>query len=153
MNESPEGGSVAAPLDESQCRQPGIVTRAPAPTWPRVAVVACVLVLAFFVAKNCQNDQIAVTQDEAIEIAMQQVDFEPTDTQIRLLRQGLDRRPFWVISLYIPLGGSPDPDFFKRLTLVRINAGSGEVESVQEQSPEESANQRRAFEAQQQKEP
>ena len=88
----------------------------------------------FFVVKACQDDQVRLTQDDAIALAEEQVDFEPENTQIRLLRQGLDRRPVWVVSLSIPLGDEgPDPDFFKRLALVRIDANKGTVESVEEQ--------------------
>jgi hypothetical protein len=88
----------------------------------------------FFVVKACQDDQVRLTQDDAIALAEEQVDFKPENTQIRLLRQGLDRRPVWVVSLSIPLGDEgPDPDFFKRLALVRIDANKGTVESVEEQ--------------------
>ena len=62
------------------------------------------LAFAFFVVKSCQDDQVRVTQDDAIELAEKQVDFEPENAQIRLLRQGLDRRPMWIVSLSIPLG-------------------------------------------------
>jgi uncharacterized membrane protein YkoI len=100
-----------------------------------VGVVVALLVLAFFVSRGCQQDQIKVTQEEAIEIAEDQVDFEPRNTQIRLLRQGLDRHPIWVVSLTIPVGTNPDPDTFSRLALVRVDAESGEVQSVEEKEP------------------
>ena len=105
------------------------------PTWPRVGVVVALFAFTFFVAKSCQDDQVQLTQAEAVERAKQEIDFEPENTQIRLLRQGLDRRPIWVISLSIPKGEEgPNPDEFERLALVRIDANSGEVESVEEQA-------------------
>ena len=59
----------------------------------------------------CQDNQIKVTQDQAVALAKKQVDFEPENTQIRLLRQGLDRQPFWIVSLSIPKGPEgPNPD-------------------------------------------
>ncbi len=104
------------------------------PTWPRVAALLVVFAFTFFVVKACQDDQVRLTQEDAIALAEEQVDFEPENVQIRLLRQGLDRRPIWVISLSIPKGEEgPDPDFFKRLALVRIDANTGTVESVEEQ--------------------
>ncbi len=105
------------------------------PTWPRVAAVLVLFGFMFFVVKACQDDQVRLTQDDAIALAKEQVDFEPENVQIRLLRQGLDRRPVWVVSLSIPLGNEegPDPDFFKRLALVRIDANKGTVEGVEEQ--------------------
>ena len=104
------------------------------PTWPRVAMVVALFLFMLFIVKACQNDQVRLTQDDAIALAEEQVDFEPENVQIRLLRQGLDRRPVWVVSLSIPLGEEgPDPDYFKRLALVRIDANKGTVESVEEQ--------------------
>ena len=105
------------------------------PTWPRVAALLVLFGFTFFVVKACQDDQVRLTQEDAIALATEQVDFEPENTQIRLLRQGLDRRPVWVVSLSIPRGNEegPDPDFFKRLALVRIDANKGTVESVEEQ--------------------
>ena len=92
------------------------------------------LLLTYFGAKNCQDEQIQTTEEDAIELAREQVDFEPTDVQIRLLRQGIDRQPKWFVSLSIPLG-DPGDDVFKQLAVVRIDARSGEVESVEVQEP------------------
>jgi hypothetical protein len=101
------------------------------PTWPRVAVVAAVLPLAFFVVRSCQQDQVRITEQQAIAKAEEQVDFTPENTQIRLLRQGLNTRPFWIVSLSIPKGDSDDT--FSRLALVHIDANTGEVTEVSEQ--------------------
>ena len=108
------------------------------PTWPRVLVLAGILVLAFVVAKGCQDEQVEVTQDEAVEIANEQVDFDPTYTQVRLLRQGIQRQPFWFVSLSIPIGFSGDrADLFRRLAVVQIDTRDGDVVSIKEQSPED----------------
>lgn len=112
------------------------------PTWPRAAALLVLFGFTFFVVRGCQDDQVRLTQEDATALAKKQVDFEPENTQIRLLRQGLDRRPVWVVSLSIPLGEEgPDPDFFKRLALVRIDANKGTVESVEEQEPAGAAGQ------------
>ena len=63
------------------------------PTWPRVGLLLALLAFTFFVAKSCQDNQVRVTQAQAVELAKKQVDFAPENTQIRLLRQGLDRQP------------------------------------------------------------
>lgn len=102
-----------------------------APTWPRVAVVGVLLLVAFFVSRGCQNSQIKVTQEEAVATATEQVDFDPVNTQVRMLRQGLDRRPVWIVSLSIPLGGSDTT--FRQLALVRIDATTGEIVEVKQQ--------------------
>ncbi len=108
------------------------------PTWPRLAVLGGILVLAFFVAKGCQDEQVAVTQEDAVATANEALDFEPTFTQVRLLRQGINRKAYWFVSLSIPIGFDGDrPDLFAALSVVKIDAGSGEIASIQEQSAEE----------------
>jgi uncharacterized membrane protein YkoI len=92
-----------------------------------VLVIVGVLVLAFFVARGCQQEQVRLTQEQAIVIAERQVSFEPEDTQIRLLRQGLNSRPYWIVSLSIP--GERD-DTYRRLATVQIDANTGEVADV-----------------------
>lgn len=96
-----------------------------------------VLLVAYFGARSCQDEEIKVSQDEAVALATEQVDFEPTRTMVRLLRQGLSREPFWFVSLAIPVGDDPDTDLFRRLTLVKINAKTGEVVSVDQEVPAE----------------
>jgi hypothetical protein len=105
------------------------------PTWPRVGVVVALFVLIFFVARGCQNNQIKISQDDAVAEAKEQIDFTSTSTQIRLLRQGLDRHPYWVVSLSVPIGDARNPEGFRRLAVVRIDATNGDVASVQEQQP------------------
>lgn len=97
-------------------------------------MVAAVFALAFFVAKNCQDAQIEVTQAEAVEIANGQVDFTAEDTQVRLLRQGINRQPFWVVSLSTV---SADGQTYDELAVVRIDAASGEIVEARDQRVDE----------------
>jgi uncharacterized membrane protein YkoI len=92
-----------------------------------VLVIVGVLLLAFFVARSCQQSQVRLTKEQAIVIAERQVSFEPEQTQIRLLRQGLNSRPYWIVSLSIP--GERD-DTFRRLATVQIDANTGKVAKV-----------------------
>jgi hypothetical protein len=107
------------------------------PTWPRVAVVAAALVLAFFVSRSCQQDQVRVSKEEAIAIAEREVGFEPVNTQIRFLRQGLSREPVWFVSLSVPAPG--DEEGFSRLVVVQVDAATGEVENLSERERNEKA--------------
>jgi hypothetical protein len=91
-----------------------------------------VLVVAFVFAQTCQKDQVRVSKEQAIEIAGDQVSFEPARTQIRLLRQGINSKPFWIVSLSIP---GETEDTFERLAVVRIDANSGKVEDVERGRP------------------
>jgi hypothetical protein len=97
------------------------------PTWLRVAVIAAVLVVAFIAAQTCQKSSIRLDKNQAIAKAEAQVDFTPKRTQVRLLRQGLNSKPYWMVSLSRPgkLRGT-----FSKLAVFRINANTGKLERV-----------------------
>jgi hypothetical protein len=90
-------------------------------------VLAAVLVAAFVFAQTCQQSQVRVSKEEAIATARDEVTFTPRRTQIRLLRQGIQSRPVWVVSLSVP---GEREDTFRRLATVRVDAHSGKVEEV-----------------------
>jgi Peptidase propeptide and YPEB domain len=110
------------------------------PTWPRLAVIGALLVLAFFVSRSCQQSQIRITKEQAIATAEEQVKFTPENTQIRLLRQGLNSKPFWIVSLSVP--NDEGGDSFSHLALVRIDANTGNVEDVQQGGQTQAEKQR-----------
>jgi hypothetical protein len=95
--------------------------------WLRVGVIGCILLLAFVASRTCQRSQIRVTKDQAIATAERQVDFKPTREQVRLVRQGLNSKPFWAVSLSIPARAE---NRFRRLAVVKIDANTGKVASV-----------------------
>jgi hypothetical protein len=86
-----------------------------------------VLLLAFFVARSCQQSQVRITKEQAVATAEREVDFDPRRTQIRLLRQGLTSRPYWIVSLSTP---GRKADTFTRLAVVKIDANTGKVDDV-----------------------
>jgi hypothetical protein len=86
-------------------------------------------VLAFVVSQTCQKSSIRFDKNQAIAKAKAQVDFTPKRTQVRFLRQGLDSKPFWIVSLSTP--GKREGTFHD-LAVVRINANTGKVETVEE---------------------
>jgi hypothetical protein len=90
-------------------------------------VIVAVLVAAFVFAQTCQQSQVRVSKEEAIATARDEVDFTPRRTQIRLLRQGIQSKPFWIVSLSIP---GDREDTFRRLATVRVDAHTGKVEEV-----------------------
>jgi hypothetical protein len=104
------------------------------PTWGRILVLIALVALAAIVARSCQQSQIRITKEQAIAIADRQIDFKPGSTQIRLLRQGLNRKPFWFVSLSDPIGSATDPRGFTRLVIVEIDANTGSVEDVNNRS-------------------
>ena len=104
------------------------------PTWGRILVLIALVVLAAFVARSCQQSQIRISKEQAIAIADRQIDFNPGSTQIRMLRQGLNRKPYRYDSLSDPIGSEVDPQGFTRLVVVEIDANTGKVENVDNQS-------------------
>ncbi len=95
-----------------------------------MAVIVAVLVVAFIAAQTCQKSQIRVDKNRAIATAKERIDFTPQRTQVRLLRQGITSKPYWIVSLSIP---TEQDDVFRRLALVKIDANTGKVDSVKQQ--------------------
>ena len=90
-------------------------------------MIVSVLVLAFVASQTCQKSSIRLDKNQAIAKANEQVDFTPLRTQVRLLRQGVPSKPFWIVSLSRP--GKVEGTF-SSLAVVRIDANSGKVVSV-----------------------
>ena len=89
-----------------------------------------VLVAAFVVAQTCQKSQVRIDKNQAIARAEREIDFEPTRKQVRLLRQGVGAKPFWIVSLSVP---RKDRTTFSELAVVRINANTGKVADIKVQ--------------------
>jgi hypothetical protein len=98
------------------------------PVWLRVGLIVALLALTFVAARSCQQSQIRIPKERAIASAEQRVPFRPTRVQVRLVRQGLTSRPFWVVSLSVPREG--ETQVFDELAVVRVSANTGRVEDV-----------------------
>jgi hypothetical protein len=107
------------------------MTEARTPVWYRmsrstrfvVALGAVLLLLA--VTGVMQADRgVTVSSEEAVAAALEVVDFEPENVQVRLIRQGISLRPVWGVSLSIPVPGTND---FEQLTTVEVDAADGTV--------------------------
>lgn len=90
-------------------------------------MLAAVLLAAFLVARTCGSSEPSVSQEEAVEIAKRQVDFEPRQVQIRNVPRGIEGRRSWAVSLYTGTVARPGT-----CRVVEIDAGSGEVAQVRE---------------------
>jgi peptidase YpeB-like protein len=102
--------------------------RPPQPTWLKVGLVVVLFALTLFAARSCQQSQVRISKDQAIATAEQRIPFEPTSVQVRMLRQGLNSRPVWVVSLSVPREG--ETNVFDELAVVRVSANTGKVEDV-----------------------
>jgi hypothetical protein len=80
-----------------------------------------------FAAQSCQQSQVRLSKEQAIETALPRAGFEPERTQIRLVRQGLTGHPFWAVSFSVPAASG---DGYAKLTTVRIDANTGRIEAV-----------------------
>ena len=118
------------PTAERQIGRWGTPLAGGGPTWLRVAVIVAVLAVAFVAAQTCQKSSIRLDKNQAIAKATRQVDFTPKRTQIRLLRQGLSSKPYWIVSLSRP---GKRNGTFSELAVIRINANTGKVETVKQQ--------------------
>jgi hypothetical protein len=93
-----------------------------------VVLLVALFVVTLVVSRSCQQAQVRITKEQAIASAKARVDFAPRRTQVRLVRQGLNARPYWAVSLSVP---GPN-DTFRRLATVRVDANTGEVAAVTE---------------------
>jgi hypothetical protein len=80
--------------------------------------------VCLLVASSCQRRQTRITKESAIATATRAADFRPERTQVRLVRQGLNGRPFWAISLSIP---SADGKGYARVSVARVDANTGKL--------------------------
>ena len=87
-------------------------------------LVVGLFAICFAVAASCQRHQIRITQQAAIATATRHADFHPQRTQVRLVRQGLNGRPFWAISLSIP---AKNGNGYERVSVARVDANTGKL--------------------------
>ena len=84
------------------------------------------LVVALLVARTCGGSDVELTQEDAIAIARDQVSWEPTDVQVRLLKRGLQSDAFWAVALTQQrVDGT-----VVRCQAVRVDAATGAAELV-----------------------
>jgi hypothetical protein len=89
-----------------------------------VVLVVGLFVLCLVVAAGCQRRQVRITKEAAIVTATRHASFHPQRTQVRLVRQGLNGRPFWAISLSIPARHGAG---YERVSVARVDANTGKL--------------------------
>jgi hypothetical protein len=92
----------------------------------RILLLVAVLVVAFVASKSCASRDTEVESDEAVEIAREEVDYEPDRVMVRFTPRGIDSTPHWAVSLsVVDADGNPE-----RITVVLVDARTGEVVEV-----------------------
>jgi hypothetical protein len=92
-----------------------------------VLAIAVLLAVTAFAAQSCQQSQVRLSEEQAIEAARPQAGFKPERTQIRLVRQGLTAHPYWAVSFSVPAASG---DGYAKLTTVRVDANTGKIAAV-----------------------
>ena len=95
----------------------------------RVAVLALVLLLALLASRSCGSRDTEISQEEAVEIARGEVDYEPDRVSVRFLPRGFQSRPTWAVSLST-VGAEGD---LTRITVVVVDGRTGEILEVRRQ--------------------
>ena len=90
-------------------------------------MLAAVLLGAVVIARTCGETSTDISQERAVEIATGEVDFQPTDHQIRLLKQGVQSHEVWLVGL--ERTGSDGA--LANATTVLVDANTGDVLQVQ----------------------
>jgi hypothetical protein len=110
----------------------GTVQGPPRITRRAVLGILVLLAVTFVAASSCQQAQVRLTKEQAITAAQPRAGFDPEQTQVRLVRQGLTGRPYWAVSFSIPRAGG---DGYERITTVRVDANSGTIAAVNRERP------------------
>ena len=85
-----------------------------------------VIALLWFLGPLRADRGVNVSEENAISIARDYIDFEAEHIAARMIRQGFNTKPVWAISLSIPL----EDGEFDQLTIVEIDARNGEIIKV-----------------------
>jgi hypothetical protein len=109
------------PPAEEPPKRPARITRR------GVILVAALLAVTIFAAQSCQQSQIRISKERAIATARPEAGFTPERTQVRLVRQGLNGKPFWAVSFSVPAQSGSG---YAKLTTVRVDANKGTIAAV-----------------------
>jgi hypothetical protein len=96
--------------------------------WGRALILGVLLLFTLLVSKTCASNRDDITQQEAVEIAVENASFTPCPEeicrQVRFLNQGVPPVGYWgvVLSERIDAEGQPN-----RTESFLINASTGEV--------------------------
>jgi hypothetical protein len=94
----------------------------------RIAALALVLLAAFLASRSCASRDTEISRDEAVEIARDEIDYEPDRVGVRFLPQGFQSRPSWAVSLSTVDGEGE----LTRVTVVVVDGTTGEILEVRQ---------------------
>lgn len=96
--------------------------------WGKLVILGLVLVVALLVSRSCASSSNEISQDEALEIAIESASFEPCAEevcrQVRYLQQGVPPVGYWAVVLSEEINAQGRPT---RVESFLVNASTGEV--------------------------
>lgn len=98
---------------------------------PGVIVLVVALVGAFLVSRSCQRDYVRISEEQAVVLGEQQLDFDPQGHSIRMVLRGVPPKRHWAVSYFIR---EPGGNGFRKLTVLLIDANTGKVQLVEDRS-------------------
>ncbi len=85
-----------------------------------------ILAVALLASRGCASRETDVSQEEAVEIARGEIDYEPERVMTRFLPRGVESRPSWAVSL----ATLHEDGSFERLTVVVVDGRTGDVVEI-----------------------
>lgn len=96
--------------------------------WGRALILGVLLLFTLLVSKTCASNQDDITQQEAVEIAIENASFTPCPEeicrQVRFLQQGIPPVGYWGVVLSERIDPQGEPN---RTQSFLINAATGAV--------------------------
>jgi hypothetical protein len=96
--------------------------------WGRALILGVLLVFTLLVSKTCGSGRDEVTQQEAVEIAIENASFTPCPEeicrQVRFLNRGVPPTGYWAVVLSEEIDAQGQPN---RIESFLINASTGDV--------------------------
>jgi hypothetical protein len=96
--------------------------------WGKLLLLALVLLVALLASRSCASNDDAITQEEAVELAVEEASFVPCPQeacrQVRYLQRGVPPVGYWGVVLSEELDALGRPN---RTESFVVNATTGEV--------------------------
>lgn len=96
--------------------------------WGKLLIILIVLIAAILASRSCASNQGDITQDEAVQIAIDNASFVPCEReicrQVRFVQRGVPPVGYWGVVLSPEIDGQGRPT---RTESFLINAATGEV--------------------------
>jgi hypothetical protein len=87
-----------------------------------------VLAVAFLATRGCASRETEVSKEQAVEIAREEIDYEPERVMTKFVARGIQSRPSWAVSL----ATLRDDGSFERVTVVVVDGRTGDVVEIKQ---------------------